>query len=136
MTKAKLPDRETQVRFVRFLVVGGGSAAVQFAVLAALRGRMNDTLAFSVSWVLSTAAHYLANRFWALPSARHDPGRQFGEYLGTVGLSYLVTLAGFKICHDALGLNVMWSTFWAIPPSTLVIFALLNYRVFRRRDPA
>lgn len=132
MTKAKLPDRETQVRFVRFIAVGGGSAAVQFAVLAGLKGRMGDTLAFSISWVLSTATHYLANRFWALPSARADASRQFGEYLFTVGVSYVITLGAFKIAHDVIGLSVMWATFWAIPPSTAVVFALLNYRVFRR----
>jgi putative flippase GtrA len=135
MTKAKLPDRETQVRFARFLLVGGGSAALQFAVLAVLRGRMSDTLAFSVSWAISTGAHYLANRFWALPSARHDAGQQLGEYLGTVAISYALTLGAFKLWHDAVGLDVMWSTFWAIPPSTVVVFLLLNYRVFRRRDP-
>ncbi len=132
MTKAKLPDRETQVRFVRFLAVGGTSAALQFAVLALVKGRIGDTLAFSVSWVLSTTAHYSLNRFWALPSARHDARRQFGEYLGTVALSYLVTLGAFKLLHDACGLGVIWASFWAIPPSTLVVFLLLNYRVFRR----
>jgi putative flippase GtrA len=134
MTKAKLPDRETQVRFVRFLVVGGTSALVQFTVLALVRGRISDTLAFSVSWIFSTAAHYALNRFWALPSTRHDAGRQFGEYLGTVALSYLITLGAFKLLHDGLGLNVIWASFWAIPPSTLVVFLLLNYRVFRARQ--
>jgi len=26
---------------------------------------------------------------------------------------------------------VMWAAFWAIPPSTIVVFLILNYRVFR-----
>ena len=26
---------------------------------------------------------------------------------------------------------VMWAAFWAIPPSTVVVFLILNYRVFR-----
>jgi putative flippase GtrA len=132
MTKAKLPDRETQVRFLRFLVVGGSSALLQFVVLAVVKGRIGDTLAFSVSWIVSTAAHYLMNRFWALPSARHDAGKQFGEYLVTVAASYLITLGAFQLLHDAFGFGVMWATFWAIPPSTVVVFLLLNYRVFRR----
>jgi putative flippase GtrA len=131
MTKAKLPARETQVRFVRFLVVGGSSALLQFAVLAVVRGRVRDTLAFSVSWLLSTSAHYLLNRFWALPSGRDDPGRQFGEYLLTAAVSYLITLAAFTVGHDVVHLDVMWASFWAIPPSTLIVFLLLNFRVFR-----
>lgn len=131
MARIALPAPETRRRAVRFLVVGGGSAAVQFAVLALLRDAMAATVAFSISWVVSTATHYLANRFWALPSARTDAGKQFGEYLVAVGLSYVINLAAFKACTVWLGLGVMWSAFWAIPPSTVVVFLILNYRVFR-----
>ena len=131
MARIALPAPETRRRAVRFLVVGGGSAAVQFAVLALLREAMGATAAFSISWVVSTATHYLANRFWALPSARTDAGKQFGEYLVAVGLSYVINLAAFKACTVWLGLGVMWAAFWAIPPSTVVVFLILNYRVFR-----
>ena len=132
MLNVKLSDRETQVRFARFLCVGGGSAAVQFGVLALLKGRMGDTLAFSVSWVLSTTTHYLANRFWALPSGRHDPGKQFGEYLFTIAVSFAINVGVFRLCQEMFGLGRGWATFWAIPPSTVVVFLLLNFRVFRR----
>lgn len=132
MFPLSLPSRETRVRTVRFLLVGGGSAGVQFAVLALLRDRWPANLAFSASWVVSTATHYLANRYWALPSGRSDAGRQLGEYLFTIGLSYVVNLAAFVFCQRVLGLGIMWSTFWAIPPSTVVVFLLLNFRVFRR----
>ena len=114
------------------MCVGGGSAAVQFGVLALLKGRMSDTLAFSVSWVLSTEAHYLANRFWALPSGRGDSGKQFGEYLFTIAVSYVINVAAFAAGQKFFDLGLMWATFWAIPPSTVVVFLLLNYRVFRR----
>lgn len=131
MARFAFPAPETRRRAVRFLVVGGGSAAVQFAVLALLRDAMGATAAFSISWVVSTATHYLANRFWALPSARTDARKQFGEYLVAVGLSYVINLAAFKVCTIWLGLGVMWAAFWAIPPSTVVVFLILNYRVFR-----
>lgn len=133
MLPIKLPDRETQRRLGRFLAVGGGSAGVQFVVLAGLKGRMSETVAFSLSWVVSTATHYLANRFWALPSGRQDAAKQFGEYLFAVVLSYGINLGAFKVCTDALGMGVMWAAFWAIPPSTVVVFLILNYRVFRAR---
>jgi putative flippase GtrA len=131
MSKLRPLDRETQFRLLRFLVVGGGTALVQVAVITVLKRLMNETLAFSISWVMSTATHYLANRFWALPSTRHDAGKQFGEYLFTVTVSYLINLATFKLCREALGMSVEWATLWAIPPSTVVVFLLLNYRVFR-----
>jgi putative flippase GtrA len=131
MFKAKASVRETQVRFVRFLVVGGGSLLVQVAIVWLLKSHLSEMAAFSVSWVVSTATHYCANRFWALPSARHDTGRQLGEYLFAVALSYAINAIAFRLCRDWLGLGVEWSTIWAVPPSTVVVFLLLNYRVFR-----
>ena len=130
MPKINLPDREGRVRLVRFLVVGGGTLVVQLAVFWALRRLTNETVAFSVSWVVSTATHYLANRYWALPSARHDSAKQFGEYLFTIGLSYLINLAAFKVLRG-VGVTELWATALAVPPSTVVVFLLLNYRVFR-----
>ena len=126
-------NRETHLRFLRFLVVGGGSAGAQFLILAWLKHWMSPTLAFSVSWVISAAMHYLANRYWALPSARSDTVQQFGEYLFALAVSYAINVGAFKLFHDVAGLGVMWAAFWAIPPSTVVVFLLLNFRVFRTR---
>ena len=133
MPKLKLPAPETRTRLVRFAVVGGGTAVLQVAVIAVLKRWMTETVAFSISWVVSTATHYFANRYWALPSSRHDASKQFGEYLFTVALSYLINLAAFKVCRDGIGLSVEVSTVVAIPPSTVVVFLMLNYRVFRAR---
>lgn len=131
MFDSLLTDRETQLRLLRFLVVGGGSAVVQVFVLRALRARLGETWAFSVSWVVSTTTHYLANRFWALPSGRHDAVQQAGEYLVAVALSYVINLGAFKLLRLRFKLSPTWATVWAIPPSTIVVFLLLNYRVFR-----
>ena len=132
MLDSLLTDRETQLRLLRFLVVGGGSALVQVVVLRALRFRIGETMAFSVSWVVSTTTHYFANRFWALPSGRHDIARQFGEYLFAVALSYLINLGTFKLLRVKFRMSPTWATLWAIPPSTIVVFLMLNYRVFGR----
>jgi putative flippase GtrA len=131
MTKLQLPTPETRLRVLRFILVGGGTALLQVAIIAVLKRFMNETLAFSISWIVSMATHYIANRFWALPSARHDTGKQFGEYLFTVAVSYGMNLFAFKVCREVIGLGVEWATLWAIPPSTVVVFLLLNYRVFR-----
>lgn len=132
MAEFFVTHQETLLRFVRFLVVGGGSAVVQLLVLRALKSRMNETLAFSISWVISTTTHYLANRFWALPSGRGDTGQQFAEYLFTVALSYVVNLGAFKLLREKFKMSAMWATAWAIPPSTIVVYLLLEYRVFAR----
>ena len=132
MFETLLTDRETQLRALRFLVVGGGTAIVQVIVLRTLRRWMGETLAFSLSWVVSTTTHYFANRFWALPSARNDTAQQLGEYLVAVALSYLINLAAFKLLRVRFKMSPTWATLWAIPPSTIVVFLILNYRVFGR----
>ncbi len=132
MFKRMPSDPGTQVRFLRFLVVGGTAAAVQFAALWLGSRRLSASAAFTLSFCCSTGTHYALNRFWALPSGRTDSGRQFGEYLLAVGASYLINLGAFQLGRAVFGLGVMWAAAWAIPPSTLVVFVLLNYRVFRR----
>lgn len=130
MFESLLSDRETQLRMLRFLIVGAGSALVQVAVLRTLRPKLGETWAFTVSWVVSTTTHYFANRFWALPSGRQDAAQQFGEYMIAVGLSYLINLGMFKLLRNKFKLSPTWATLWAIPPSTIVVFLILNYRVF------
>ncbi|MES2696856.1 MAG: GtrA family protein [Verrucomicrobiota bacterium] len=130
MFESLLTDRETQWRLARFLAVGAGTALVQLAVLKALKPKLGETWAFTCSWVVSTTTHYLANRFWALPSTRGDTTQQAGEYLVAVGLSYLINLGMFKLLRNKFGLSTTWSTLLAIPPSTIVVFLILNFRVF------
>ena len=118
------------MRLLRFLMVGGGTLVVQMIIFWALRRVMSETFAFSVSWVLSTATHYLANRYWAFPNDRSDSIKQFGEYLFTIAVSYVINLAAFKGLV-ALGVPALVATALAVPPSTVAVYLLLNYRVFK-----
>ena len=133
MFKRILTRRETQVRFFRFLAVGGTAYLVQMASMKLLLGWLGTNPAFTLSFMCSTSTHYLLNRFWALPSMRADTLRQLGEYLVTAALSFMINFAIFRLCLDVFRLDKLWSTAVAVPPSTLVVFLLLNYRVFRRK---
>jgi putative flippase GtrA len=134
MFKRILTSRETQVRFFRFLAVGGTAYLVQMASMKLLLGSLGTNPAFTLSFICSTSTHYALNRFWALPSIRSDTWRQLGEYLGAAILSYAINFSIFRLCLDVFGLDKLWSTAVAVPPSTLVVFRLLNYRVFRRNS--
>jgi hypothetical protein len=118
------------------LTVGGVSAGVRFGALAATQNFLKPSLAFSFAFVFSTVAHYFLNRFWALRSSRQDVGRQMGEYLLTVLISYGINLLMFEICRRFLGLSVVSSGLWSIPPSTIVVFLLLHFHVFRVARPS
>jgi putative flippase GtrA len=131
MIKAKLTDRTTQVRLLRFLTVGGTTAAVQFLLLWLLTPVWVPTVAFTCAFLGATSVHYFLNRFWALPSYRQDTGRQLGEYLLTVALSYAINVCFFEIGESLLGLSVMWAAVGAAIPAMVAVFLILNYRVFR-----
>jgi len=133
-----ISDGETQRRAARFLVVGGTSFGVQVAVMTVASDGLGwgTNVAFTVSFVCSTLTHYLLNRFWALPSARVDTGRQAKEYLGTAAISWVINFAVFRLCLDGIGLGKVWATAVAVPPSTVVVFLLLNFRVFRAKPAA
>lgn len=128
-----LPNRQTQVRFFSFIVVGGTGALVQFASLWLLKSVLPARIAYTIAFVLSVATHYSLNRFWALRSIRRDTFQQFLEYLATVAVSYVISFACFNLCYAVFHLGIMVSTALAIPPSTGVVFLLLNYRVFHHR---
>ena len=131
MIKLNLTDRTMQARFGRFVLVGGLVAVVHFSSLALVKEYWRADIAFTSAFVLATFTHYNLNKLWALPSARSDTGRQFGEYLLTVGLSYLINISFFNIGHSWLGLSIMWASVLGVPFSSLVVFLILNFRVFR-----
>jgi putative flippase GtrA len=132
MNLAKLTDRETQGRFARFLVVGATAYGVQLATMKLGLSYMGTNGAFTLAFILGTAAHYSLNRFWAMPSARVDSWRQLREYLGVALISFGINFALFHLCTDVFHLGEIWAIAVAVPPSTAVVFLLLNYRVFRR----
>lgn len=131
MPAPALPTRTTSFRLARFLVVGGTAYAVQWTTMKLFIAWFPENLAFTLSFLCSSATHYTLNRFWALPSSRRDSWRQFGEYAGTVALSYVINFAMYHICRHGFGLSKLWSTAVAVPPSTVVVFLLLHLRVFR-----
>jgi putative flippase GtrA len=125
---------KNRARFLRFIVVGGVGFVVQTGSMKLLKQVLPPRAAFTIAFALSVVSHYSFNRFWALASTRRDTGRQALEYLGTVGVSYLVSFLAFNFFLMILKAGPMWSTVLSVPPSTVVVFFLLNYRVFRHHD--
>ncbi len=132
MPSAPLPNRDTQFRFLRFIVVGGSSYAVQWLTMKLFLGFLGVGAAFNLSFICSTATHYTLNRFWALPSTRQDAWKQFFEYLATAVFSWCINKGMFLLCHNVIGLGPLWSTAISVPPSTIVVFLILHLRVFRK----
>jgi len=134
MLKALLSSQESRWRAARFLVVGGTAYVVQVATMKLFSLGVGTNVAFTLSFMCSTSTHYALNRFWALPSLRTDTWRQAREYLGTAALSWVINFSLFRRCLDGFGLGQIWATAIAVPPSTVVVFLLLNFRVFRAKS--
>jgi putative flippase GtrA len=137
MPTISMPTPETRKRGIRFLVVGGTAYLVQYVTTAIFfRLGLSTDVGFTLGFICSTTTHYSLNRFWALPSMRSDSWRQFREYLATSALSLAINYGLFHLCMDVFGLGRLLSTAIAVPPSTVVVFLLLNYRVFRAKSRA
>jgi putative flippase GtrA len=131
MRQGTLPSRETQVRFFKSLTVGATAFVVQAVILWVLKRFLAPLTAFSCAYACSVVTHYTLNRFWALRSTRRDSGRQLLEYAGTVAIGWLIQSTVFRFCLHRLGLDIMWANFLAVPPSTIVVILILNFRVFK-----
>jgi putative flippase GtrA len=131
MLKGKLTDRTTQVRFLRFVVTGVLVLLLQVGGLAFLTQWWSRNPAFVVSYAFAVTVHYLVNRFWALRSSRPDVSRQAGEYVLTVLGSFLTSFLLFQLASGWLHLPPVWAVLLVNPITTLGVFLVLNFRVFR-----
>jgi hypothetical protein len=129
-----IQNQQFSGRLVRFFVVGGVSYIANIAAFRVLMRLLSVNAAFSLAFVVSVMAHYSLNRYWALPSIRSDFGKQFLEYIGTTVLSYAMSFTVFNVCHLVFGLSPLWSQVCAQPPSTVFVFLILNFRVFKDRS--
>jgi len=131
MFKRLLLDQQTQVRFIKFFVVGGTCYGLNVLFFNICKLFFLPSLAFTCAFILSTGCHYTLNRFWALRSSRSDFHIQAIQYLMSVLLSYGISIACFKYMSVKLGLGLTLSQALSIPPSTVVTFIILNFWVFR-----
>jgi len=133
MFKSLLNNRQMHVRFVKFFIVGGTGYVVGFLSFNILKLVLSPNNAFSGCFLLSLAAHYSLNRFWALKSHRSDTLRQLIEYLAAAAVCYGISFSTFKFLNVSLGLNLMWSQALSQPPATLFTFFVLNFWVFKHK---
>jgi putative flippase GtrA len=129
-------DKKNKIRLAKYAVVGLIGFVLQWAGVRVLKEVLPARIAFTMAFAIATGSHYTLNRFWALKSTRRDGAKQLVEYLGTVCVSYLVSFTAFNFFFGVVKMSVMWSTVLSVPPSTLVVFLLLNYRVFHHKHEA
>lgn len=131
-----VPRKSTFGRLVRFLTVGGCALLVDFGTLWLLSRRVIPTLAFSAAYLAGVTTHFTLNKFWTFQCARTDLLKQLSEYVTVMAITYLIQLTGFRLGLILFHEDLFLAKAVAVPPSTLVGFALLRARVFREAGEA
>lgn len=133
---ARIAARLDSGHLVRFLVVGGGSAAAEFLTFqAVVRAGLLPTAANAVSFVVGLVLSFTGYRLWSFAGDHVISGRsQFAGYLGLalVNLGITSTLIHLFV---AAGLAPWASKLICMVMVTTWNFFLLN-RVIFRREPA
>ncbi|WP_329110112.1 GtrA family protein [Micromonospora sp. NBC_01699] len=131
-----LVRRLLRTGFVRYLVVGGGSAALDTGLLWLLHGAFEVwlPLATFVGVVTSTGLNFLLNRSWVFASTG-GAGGQLVRYLILVGVNWVLTVLMVSALAG-LGLNYLVAKCLALVVLTTLNFLLYRAWVFRDPSPA
>ncbi len=82
---ALLTNRQEQVRFYKFMVVGAIGSLVDFSIMNLLTrlAGLSLTLAGTISFVCAVISNFLWNRYWTYPDSRSKPlARQLVMFFG------------------------------------------------------
>lgn len=85
--------------FVRYVVIGGTTFALDFFLLVVLHGflHVNLFIATTVAYWTSIAFNFTANRFWTFGATETPITKHLAGYLTLLGINYLFTVAFLTI---------------------------------------
>jgi putative flippase GtrA len=124
--------RERFFRFLRFCIVGGTVASIDFGLVWLLSGLTRPLVAVSIAYLIAVCCHFLLNKMWVFRCRRSDYIRQLVQYFTVVFASWSTTITIVHFCLSSFTHNLLIAKLFAIPPATLVGFLLMQLLVFRR----
>lgn len=88
-----LSERKEQKRFVKFALVGGLGAIIDFVVMNILShwGNMPLVYAGTISFIVAVINNFTWNRFWTYPESRSRP------LFNQLGMFFIVNAAGVAL---------------------------------------
>ena len=117
-----------------YLVVGGITAAIYYALIGLLWGLLGAhyLVAVSIAYVSAVAFHFLANRRVTFEAFHDSAGRQLPRYVALAVLNYLVTLVVVDLAVRFAGLHVYVATTLAILATLATGYVGMTRWVFAR----
>jgi len=105
--------------------------AVDFAGIWAFKQVLPRLAAVAVAYLLDVAVHYCLNKWWVFSARKSFCHRELLRYGITVALCWISTVALVAAGLRLLTPNVFLAKALAVPPVTVLGFALMRWFVFR-----
>jgi putative flippase GtrA len=121
---------ELMRRILRFGVVGVAVMLFFTGLNWLLAPRLGADGAFLAAYVPAVALHFCLNKWWTFGSARADTGRQVGEYLLMVLVTFLIQAGVFKLLTAFTPLPSWLAAAAANAAQMAITFLVMQWRVF------
>lgn len=88
--------------FVRYIIIGGGTFAIDFLLLVLLHGFLgiNVLVAATISYWTSIVFNFISNRFWTFGATETHIIKHIAYYGVLLVLNYIFTIAFIGIATD------------------------------------
>jgi putative flippase GtrA len=117
-------------RVVRFGAVGGLVMLVFMGLNWLLEPRLGRDGAFLVAYPPAVLLHFCLNKWWTFGCARSDSGRQVGEYLLMVLVTFVIQAVVFKALTHFTPLPSWLAAGAANLAQMAVTFLVMQNRIF------
>ena len=126
----KLPDK------IRFLLVGGFNACVQYALYALIIyfwGQQLYQTALILSWIISTLSSFTTQKIFVFCTRGNlkDWLREYVKCLGTWVLAYIINAVILELLVNLLKLNPYIAQIIAISCTTVTSYVMMKYFAFK-----
>ena len=121
--------------FIKFGTVGAITAAIYFLLMWIFFSgfEMGYIGAISIAYLVSTAFHFLANRYFTFGASEDRYGYQLIRYLVMWVLNYLLTITVVSVCFEQFELSPYIGVCVAVVLTMFVGYVLSHYWVFKLR---
>ena len=123
------------IQFAMFGIVGSVTAAIYFLVMWAadyIFGS-NYITAVSVAYFVSTAFHFLANKYFTFRAAKEEHVHQIIRYLVMWFVNYLITIVVVSVCVARFLMSPYIGVCISVVFTVFISYALGRYWIFKIR---
>lgn len=127
----KLPDREEQIKILKFLVVGGTNTAIMYGLyVLLLYVGLPWFVALTADYSLGIVYGYLLNRYWTFRS-HGKPTHGFSKYCASYGGMFAVNSALLTLFVEGFGWRADIGQIPAIGLAMIAVYGLQRFWVFK-----